>query len=109
MITKHFYYIPIGILIACTLFVTNGCNQSKIIEEEKFIEVYTDMIIASDTTSEAINPKDEILKKILRKHNITFDDYKEAIQYYNQESQRWEKFFTKAIAYLEQKRKDSTK
>ncbi len=109
MITKHFYYPTIGLLIACTLLVSNGCNQSTIIEEEKFIEVYTDMIIASDTVSEAINPKDEVLKKVLNKYGITLEDYKRTIQYYNQESQRWEKFFTKAIAYLEQKRKDSTK
>lgn len=109
MITKRFYSHSTIVLLLFLLFISNGCNQNRIIEEEKFIEVYTDIIIASDTASEAINSKDQVLKKVLSKYGISLEDYKRTIQYYNQESQQWEKFFTKAAAYLEKKRKNSPK
>ena len=91
------------------LFLSFGCNQNKIIEEEKFIKIYTDLIIEKDTTSETSQLKDTVIKKVLSKHNVSLDDYKATVQYYNQDSERWEKFFAKAIANLEERRKVSAK
>ena len=91
------------------LFLSFGCDRNKIIEEEKFIKIYTDIIIASDTTSGASQLKDAVISKVLSRHNVTLDEYKSTIQYYNQDSEKWEKFFAKAIANLEEKRKNSVK
>jgi hypothetical protein len=93
----------------CILFLSFGCNQNKIIEEEKFIKIYTDIIIANDTTSGISQLKDAVIKKVLSKYSVSLDDYKATIQYYNQDSERWEKFFAKALANLEEKRKVSVK
>ena len=97
------------IFLAFIIFLSFGCNQNKIIEEEKFIKIYTDLIIAKDTTSGTSQSKDAVIKDVLAKYNEKLDDYKTTVQYYNQDSERWEKFFAKAIANLEEKRKDSAK
>lgn len=93
------------------LFITSGCNHTKTIDEKKFIEIYTDIIIAKDTTSiKEISASDNsIIKDVLEHHNVTIEEYKVTVDYYNQESERWEKFFSKAIKYLEEKRKDASK
>lgn len=102
-----FYFIII--ILTFIFFLSSGCEQNKVIEEGKFIEIYTDIIIAKDTTSGNSQSKDAVIKNILAKYKVTLDDYKNTVQYYNQDSERWEKFFAKAIAYLEETRKDSAK
>ena len=109
MVTKIIYSFVGILIIVCVLFQSYGCDQNKIVEEKKFIKIYTDIIIANDTTSGTSQLKDAVIKKVLVKYNVTLDDYKSTIQYYNQDSERWEKFFAKAIANLEEKRKDSAK
>jgi hypothetical protein len=97
------------IFLAVVIYMSSGCNRNKIIEEEKFIEIYTDIIIAKDTDSETKQSKDAIIKSVLAKYNVSPDAYKTTVQYYNQDSERWEKFFAQAITYLEKKRENSAK
>jgi hypothetical protein len=104
----HSTYFKIFIL-AFLLFLLSSCNTNKIIEEEKFIEIYTDIIIAKDTVSETTKSKDAVIKGVLAKYNVTLYDYKTTVEYYNEDSERWEKFFSQAITYLEKKRKDSSR
>jgi hypothetical protein len=99
-----FIFSPILLLV---LTLITGCNQNKIIDEDKFIVIYSDLIIAKDTTSSQLQSSDAILKKILARNKIELADYKATVDYYNQDSQRWESFFSKTIAYLEKKRKES--
>ena len=99
-----FFIIP---LLSILFFSSSGCDQSEVIEEEKFIRVYTDVIIAIDTTSLTAESTNSLLIRILKKHNTTLDNYKSTLEFYNQDSERWEKFFAKAIARLEEKRKIS--
>lgn len=109
MIIKHFYSTFKLIFLVFTLYFSFGCNQNKIIEEEKFVKIYTDIIIAKGTISGTTLSSDTVLQRVLVKHNVSIEDYKATIQYYNQDSERWEKFFAKAIANLEKKRKKSAK
>ena len=109
MIRKIFSYCFITTLINFSILFSPGCNQNKIIDEEKFIQVYTDIIFASDTISEKSLSKDEIINRVLANHKVTLDDYKSTVQYYNQQSERWEKFFSKAITYLDEKRRKAEK
>jgi hypothetical protein len=104
----HSTYFKIFIL-TFLLFLLSGCDTNKIIEEEKFIEIYTDIIIAKDTVSETTKSKDAVIKGVLAKYNATLDDYKTTVEYYNEDSERWETFFAQAITYLEKKKKDSAK
>jgi hypothetical protein len=96
--------IPLVVIVLTSL---PGCEENKVIDEEKFINIYTDIIIARDTTSLSSNQESEnvIINAVLKKWGATPEDYQETIKYYNQESSRWEDFFSKAIKHLEEKRK----
>ena len=109
MVNKSLSFSLFPISIAIIFLLSSGCDQNKVIEEGKFIEIYTDIIIAKDTTSGKSQTKDAVIKGVLAGHNVTFDDYKSTVQYYNQDSERWEKFFSKATSYLEAKRKNSAR
>ncbi len=105
MIIKIFYTSFKITFLALIFFLSIDCNQNKIIEEEKFIEIYADIIIAKDTTSASSKSKDDVIKNVLAKYDVMLDEYKTTIQFYNQDSKRWEKFFAKAIASLEERKK----
>lgn len=82
-----------------------GCGNKGVIEENKFIRIYTDIIIARDTAS--VEPKNDkkILKGVFSRYNVTEKEYRETIDYYNKNPERWRKFFTKAIRYADQLKK----
>lgn len=105
ILKKSLYQIIFLIVLGLTL--SSGCKENKVIDEEKFINIYTDIIIARDTTSLSPNQESEnaIINAVLKKWGTTPENYQETIKYYNQESSRWEDFFSKAIKHLEEKRK----
>lgn len=96
------------ICILCFSFLIipfqQGCSNKNILDEDKFIKVYSDLIIAEDTTSSLRNI-DSVKAFVFKRNGITEKDYKSTIQYYNEDPQRWQKFFTKAIAYVESLKK----
>lgn len=96
-------FISSSILIFIFLVLT-GCKQDKIIGEEKFIDIYTSMILEKDTTSISSPNNEKLLNDILTNNNVSLEEYKSTIQYYNEDSERWEGFFVKALARLEEKK-----
>ncbi len=106
MFNKLHCFLFLTILPAFVFFVSSGCGESKIIEEEKFIQIYTDILVAENTVSGSAFSNETILKRTLKKYNVTLEEYKATIQYYNQDSDRWQIFFAKAIANLEAQKKN---
>ena len=88
---NHFclIFIPI-VLISCM-------NSSKI-EEKKFVKVYSEMIFMQDTSSYT---QSEIKVKVLKKFDVKEFEYDETIKYYNDDPERWQKFFDEVIVYIE--------
>lgn len=94
--------------LSSSLIFVFSCNHSNIIEEQKFIQIYTDIIIASDTASAGVQGS-EITAEVCRSYGVAVEDYKATLDHYNQDSEGWEKFFKEAAVYHEQKRKSSSK
>ncbi|NWF89247.1 MAG: DUF4296 domain-containing protein [Ignavibacteriaceae bacterium] len=92
-----------SLFFAVVILFLTGCDQK--IDEEKFVAVYSDLLIAKDTISYSGYSEDDLLKQILKKHDVKFAEYEATISYYNEDSERWEGFFDKAAAYLEEQRK----
>ena len=90
-------------IIAVTLLsiLIFGCNKDKVIPEDEFIKVYVDILVAQDTLQNKSIPPDSIRAIVLKKHDIPNSVYKQTIDYYNSSDERWEKFFDKAIKYVE--------
>jgi len=78
-----------------------SCDNKEILPEEKFIEVYVDILVAEDTTTLNSITSDSLKTIILSKHNTTEAVYQNTIDYYNESPERWEKFFDKVVAYVE--------
>lgn len=88
------------------LFITFifGCNKKETIPEEEFVKVYVDILVMQDTLQDKTIPPDSIRAIVLKQHNISDSVYTNTISYYNESDERWEKFFDKAIRYVEEKK-----
>ncbi len=98
-----------AVIFLLFVFISLNCNQTKLIDEEKFVRIYTDILIYKDTASVDNLNNEAVLKSVLKNHNVSFEEYKLTVEYYNQDAERWEKFFAKALAYLESKQKSALK
>ena len=97
-----------------TLFITiilfQGCEKEvKVIPEEKFINVYVDLLILQDTTSTDSLSLDSLKSLVFKNHNVSTEEYDATIHYYNSEPKKWEEFFDKAINYIEALKKEAEK
>ncbi|MCL5030262.1 MAG: DUF4296 domain-containing protein [Bacteroidetes bacterium] len=102
-ILKSLYFLQITIL----LFLS-GCSKNSKIDEDKFIKIYTDIVVAQDTIKAPSYKFDSLKTVVFNRYGITSKDYNSTIDYYNQDPQRWEKFFDKVTAYVEKLKKQST-
>jgi hypothetical protein len=79
-----------------------GCSHK--INEDKFILVYSDIVIAQDTLGSNVN-LEAVKSTVFKKYNISEKNYNETLNYYNSEPRKWEAFFNKTISHLEGLRK----
>ena len=90
-----------GLLVILLLFLLSGCSNR--INEDKFVLVFTDLVIAQDSLGSSF--KQEIVKQaVFKKYNITIKEYDATLAYYNSNPKKWDLFFNKAIAHLEELR-----
>jgi hypothetical protein len=82
------------------LFLLSFAGCSHKIDENKFILVYSDLVIAQDTLK-SNNSLDEIKKVVFRKYNVSEKEYSGTLNYYNSDPRKWEAFFNKTISHLE--------
>ncbi len=83
------------------LFILSSCSDNKVINEDKFVKVYSDLIIAQDTIPNNSAAFNSVKKKIFARYNITSEDYKNTIEYYNKNYEKWKSFFAKVTAHIE--------
>jgi hypothetical protein len=97
-----------SLLIFCTLFVLTlgmqSCKQNPQIEEKKFVKIYSEMIFMQDTSSLS---KPTIKEKVLKKFNVSENDYNNTVKYFNEEPEKWQNFFDSVIVYIERSRPKS--
>ena len=86
------------LLLILFLFSFAGCSNR--IKEDKFILVYSDLVIAQDTIKNN-NNLENIKNTVFKKYNVSGKEYSETLNYYNSDPRKWEAFFNKAISHLE--------
>lgn len=91
-------FILIAFLLAAFL---SNCSNNEVIEEDKFIKIYTDIIIAQDSIENDPEKLDSLRSEVFKKYNIDQIQYEKTIEYYNEDPERWKSFFEKTIAYIE--------
>lgn len=75
-----------------------SCKKSSVIDEKKFVKIYAEMIFMQDTSSLT---QSEIKNSILKKYNVKKFEYDQTIKFYNDDPERWQKFFDSTIVYIE--------
>lgn len=93
---KKFY-----ILIIFLVLIFSACDEPPPIPQEKFLEVYADLLIVQDTTTVSKFSLDSAKTLVLSKHNVTLEKYNANIEYYNSRPEKWIEFFDSATAYVD--------
>ena len=82
------------------LFLLSFAGCSNKINEDKFILVYSDLVMAQDTLKGNFK-QSEIKNLVFKKYNVSEKEYNETLNYYNSDPRKWEAFFNKTISHLE--------
>ncbi|MEJ2615524.1 MAG: DUF4296 domain-containing protein [Ignavibacteriaceae bacterium] len=82
------------------LFISN-CTNGRILDEDKFVKVYTDLVIAHDTIPEKTVSFDSVKQAVFNRYGITEGQYDSTVNYYNKNVERWQSFFKTATAYID--------
>jgi hypothetical protein len=96
---------PTILITLVFLLLSFECSKEKIIKEDKFVSIYSDMLIAQDTVLLTSVGVDSLRQAVFKKYNVTQELYKATLDYYNRDTDRWETFFDKVIAHVENLRK----
>ena len=70
-------------------------------DEDKFVKVYTEIVVAHDTIPAATANFDSVKEAIFRNNGVTSGQYDSTVNYYNKDVKRWENFFNKAMHYID--------
>jgi Domain of unknown function (DUF4296) len=110
---KSFFKIHFSILLSTFYFLLFtlffGCSNDKVIEENKFVKIYTDLVIIQDTLKGNKTALDSVKQVVFKKYDVVPEQYDSTISYYNKDAKRWEGFFNKATAHIETLKSKSEK
>lgn len=78
-----------------------SCENQPPLDHKKFVKLYADIIIMEDTASIS---QAEVKKIIFDQYKISQKKYNMMIDYFNEDADRWQKFFDDVLAHLENKK-----
>ncbi|MCK6614848.1 MAG: DUF4296 domain-containing protein [Ignavibacteriaceae bacterium] len=93
------------LLLGSVVFLLTGCSDEKPLDQEKFIEVYYDILVLQESRGMEYSAMQIIREDVYKKHGITHAQYEATIKYLSEDTKRWEEFFDKMIAYVRVKEK----
>jgi len=91
--------ITIIFLLSVIIF---SCSKDDILPEDKFINIYIDILVAQDTLTDNSISNDSLKTLILQKYNVTGPTYTKTVEYYNSNPDKWGKFFEDVIKQVEE-------
>ncbi len=91
-------FLVLSVLLVCSQILFFSCGNDQPISEEKFIKIYANMVIMQDTSSLS---QVQVRDKVLLNYKYSLNDYKQTIDFYNSDPEKWQKFFDKVVTYIE--------
>jgi hypothetical protein len=98
------YFSSIFIYLPVILITFTACDETPPIPDEKFLELYVDLLIIQDTTATTNFSLDSVKILVLDRYNVSLDQYDAMLKYYNSNPERWITFFDSATVYAERLR-----
>ncbi len=78
-----------------------GCNSSDIIEEETFVQIYSELLISKEKFKGDTKTFIADREKIFKAYNVDKTQVDATLEYYNSDPKRWKVFFEKVVKNLE--------
>ncbi|MBX2976267.1 MAG: DUF4296 domain-containing protein [Ignavibacteriaceae bacterium] len=91
--------------ILISLLILSGCNQSRIIDEQKFVDFYADMSLASDSIGFDTESLKSIRIELHKKYGTSEEMFNETIKHFHENPKQWDSFLSKVMDKLEEDRK----
>jgi hypothetical protein len=91
--------ITIIFLLTVSIF---SCSKDDILPEDKFANIYIDILVAKDTLTDNSLSTDSLKTLVLQKYNVTDSIYTKTLEYYNNNPDKWEIFFEDAIKQVQE-------
>jgi hypothetical protein len=102
--TKIFFRLILFKIVILSSLIILGCSH-KTLNEDEFAKIYAEIIIAQDTAKFTPNNFKPVEDKVFKKYGTTGIEYEATVASYNRDPEKWEKFFNKAISYVEDLKK----
>jgi len=82
------------LILICGILLFASCKNKNVIDDKnKFANIYVDLLIEQEKYKGNFEKLKEKRKEIYSKYKITPEEYNSTIEYYNEDSKRWEEFF----------------
>lgn len=90
------------------IFFFAACSSEQIIDDEKFVEIYSEVLLAQTLEGGDPETTSKILEKICKRFNISIEQYESTVNFYKADYKGWDLFFEKVITILEKKKLAAT-
>ena len=110
MLKKKSTIIISAVFLLIILFIVfNRLKTSSKLSEDKFVEVYVQLSIASEMYDTSLTELGEERKKILEKFGVTQQEIEYFIKEYNKNPEKWAKVWEKIVRRFEEEVDRSSK
>jgi len=108
---KNKFIIIISVLFLLTILfiIFNSLKTSSKLSEDKFVEIYVQLSIASEMYDTSSTKLEEERKQILKQYNVTQEEIDHFIKEYNKNPEKWAKVWEKIVRRLEEEVDRSSK
>ncbi|MDP3149505.1 MAG: DUF4296 domain-containing protein [Ignavibacteria bacterium] len=104
---KKVWFILLAALTIGFAAIIFYMTNVKTIEQDTFVKLYTDYLIAQDSLGSDVASSKKIREKLYKKYSVTEEDYLSTINVYNSDQKKWAEFFGKVMENLEAQQKKS--
>jgi uncharacterized membrane-anchored protein YhcB (DUF1043 family) len=102
LLKKKSIVIILAVFLSIILFIIfYRPKTSTKLSEDKFVEVYVQLSIASEMYDTSLTKLEEERRKILEKFGVTQEEIDHFIKEYNQNPEKWAKVWGKIVRKLE--------
>lgn len=98
-------YSLLTILLVTLLACSRKDSSPRPISDERFENVYLDLLDSMQTAQAAAldSLPTPVAERILKRHNVTLDEFKATVASYNAAAQKWKDFYEHVAAKMEQR------
>lgn len=105
LIKKKLIIVALAVCLSVVIFIIlHSTRTSSPISDEKFVEVYVQMFIASKMYDTNPSKLEEERKRIFQKYEVTQEEIDSFVKAYNKNPENWARIWEKIVRRLEEEK-----